>query len=123
MTSGGRHSDSFDRLRAIALSLAGVEETTSYGTPAFRVGKKTFLRLREDGESLVLWTDEYERDHLLETDPHVFFVTDHYRGYPIVLVHPSRVTEAQLRALVTESWRRFAPKRLIAQFDGGADRG
>jgi hypothetical protein len=33
---------SFAQLRKLALALPGVEESTSYGTPAFKVGKKAF---------------------------------------------------------------------------------
>lgn len=109
----------FQEVRGWALALPGVEEGTSYGTPALRVRGKLFLRLREDGETLVLRTDEYERDFLLESDP-AFFVTDHYRGYPIVLVRLAAVRPERLRALVVDSWRRHAPRRLVAEWERAA---
>jgi hypothetical protein len=108
----------FAQLRDYAVTLPGVEEGTSYGTPAFRVKGKFFLRLKEDGETIVLKTDFYERDHLIESDPAVFYTTDHYRDYPSVLVRLAAVRPAQLRALVLESWRRFAPKKLVDAYDG-----
>lgn len=107
----------FQEVRAWALALPGVEEGVSYGTPALRVRGKLFLRLWEDGETLVLKTDEYERDFLLESDPAAFFVTDHYRGYPIVLVRLAAVRPERLRALVVDSWRRHAPRRLVAEWE------
>ncbi|HET7229135.1 MAG TPA: MmcQ/YjbR family DNA-binding protein [Longimicrobium sp.] len=107
----------FAQLRGLALALPGVEEGTSYGTPAFRVKGKLFLRLWEDGETLVLKTDFHERDHLLATDPETFFVTDHYRGYPIVLVRLPAVRPAHLASLVEDSWRRHAPARVVAAYD------
>jgi hypothetical protein len=110
----------FQAVREWALALPGVEEGTSYGTPALRVRGKLFVRLWEDGETLVLKTDEYERDFLLESDPAAFFVTDHYRGYPIVLVRLAAVRPERLRALVVDSWRRHAPRRLVAEWEGSA---
>jgi hypothetical protein len=112
-----RRGVTFDELRAYALALPGVEEGTSYGTPAFRVKGKFFVRLKEDGETVVLKTDFYERDHLMESDPAAFFTTDHYRDYPSVLVRLPAVRPSQLRALVLDGWRRLAPRRLIDQYD------
>ena len=43
----------------------GVEESTSYGTPALKVRGKLLVRLREDGETLVLMTTFVDRDLLL----------------------------------------------------------
>lgn len=110
----------FHQLRAYALALPGVKEETSYGTPAFRVKGKFFLRLKEDGETIVLKTDFYERDHLMESDPAAFFTTDHYRDYPSVLVRLHAVRPAQLRVLVVDAWRRLAPRRLVEQHERGA---
>lgn len=107
----------FGELRAYALALPGVEEGTSYGTPAFRVKGKFFVRLKEDGETIVLKTDFYERDHLMESDPAAFFTTDHYRDYPMVLVRLAAVRPARLHALVLDGWRRLATKRMIEQYD------
>jgi hypothetical protein len=104
-------------LRELALALPGVEEGTSYGTVAFRVRGRLLARLREDGESLVVRVEMDERDLLIESDPAVFFTTDHYRGYPSVLVRLSKIRAGALRALLAQAWRRSAPKRLIAVLD------
>jgi hypothetical protein len=101
----------------IALTFPGVEETTSYGTPAIKVRGKFMLRLREDNESLAIKCGFDERDFRLRTDPTTFFVTDHYRGYPTVLVHLSKVSPAVMRELLEQTWRLNAPKTLIKQFD------
>ena len=45
---------SFDTVREIAGGLPGAVEGTSYGTPAFHVGKTLFVRQHQDGESLVV---------------------------------------------------------------------
>ena len=77
----------FDDVEAIALKWPGVETATSYGTPALKVRKKLLARLREDGETLVMpGVNADERDMLIETQPNVFYFTDHYRDWPIVLI-------------------------------------
>ena len=40
----------FDTVREIARELPGAVESTSYGTPAFKVGKNLFVRQHQDGE-------------------------------------------------------------------------
>ena len=67
--SGKRRGSSrvcnWDDVRALALSLPSVEESTSYGTPAFKVRGKLFVRLKEDGDSIVVRIDESDRRLLL----------------------------------------------------------
>lgn len=109
----------FDTVRKIALALPSVEEGTSYGTPAFRVKKKLFLRLREDGKDLVVRADDDLREMLLETEAASFHVTDHYRGYPYVLARLPVVSEARLTSVIEESWRSLATARLRKAFDEG----
>ena len=87
-------------IRRVALSLPGVEEGTSYGTPAWRAGKRMLARLHQDGESIVLKIGNETRDHLLQADPQTFFVTDHYRGYPMVLARLDRLTATDLDKLL-----------------------
>lgn len=87
-------------IRKVALSFPGVEEGTSYGTPAFKLGKKLLVRLHQDGVSLVLKVGDATRDHLVQADPDTFFITDHYRGYPYVLAHLDRLSAADLRKLI-----------------------
>jgi hypothetical protein len=97
--------------------LPEVEISTSYGTPALKVRKKLFARLREDGEHLVLFVDFMEREALVQSAPEVFIVTPHYEEWPMVLVRLELVDPEELRELVIESWRRRAPKRLLAAYD------
>jgi hypothetical protein len=101
----------------LARGLPEVEEGTSYGTPALRVKGRFFARLREDGETLVVKMNIFERPYLVEADPEAFFITDHYRGYPSVLVRLPAVRPAQLAERLEDAWRIAAPKRLVAAFD------
>ena len=116
----GRGVD-WEGVRRLVLAFPRVDEGTSYGTPAFRAAKKLFVRLREDGETLVVKVPEELRDALLDADgERVFFTTDHYRGYAMVLVALPRVHEGDLRQVLEEGWRELAPKRALAEWDEGS---
>lgn len=77
-----------------------------------------FTWLREDPEGLVVWVDsEEEKLALIESEPEKFFTTDHYDGYPIVLVHVEAVDTDELEELIIESWRLRSAKTLVKKFD------
>jgi hypothetical protein len=98
--------------------LPETEEGTWFRTPCLRVRKKSFCRMKEDGETLVVRVVDLEdKDALLRSDPEVFFTTPHYDGYPYVLVRLAAVPPAQLRELIEDAWRLSAPKRVLAAYD------
>jgi hypothetical protein len=96
----------WDTVRQISLSLDQVEETTSYGTPAFKVRDALFVRLHQDLDStIVVRTDFEQRDELLAADRQTYYITDHYRNYEWVLVRLSHVHPDALRDLLRMAWR------------------
>lgn len=106
----------YDDVRAIALAWPGVEEGTSYGTPALKVKGKLLVRLKEDGDSLVMkGVDTDERAMLMETEPDVFYITEHYRGWPIVLIRLSNTDADTVEPFLMRQWRAIAPKKLQAE--------
>ena len=107
----------FETVCAIALAFPGVEEGTSYGTRALRVRNKFKARLREDGETLVVKISEAEREFRLMVDPESFFITDHYRNYPAVLVRLARIDPDDLSDVIEQSSRWLAPRRLAAEYE------
>lgn len=92
-------------VRRIALALPKTEERTCYGTPGFYVRKKIFARLLEDGDSVVVKIDYERRDVLMKVDPKAYFITDHYRNYPMMIVRLSKVDQADLQELIEGAWQ------------------
>lgn len=108
----------FDDVRRISLAWPEVEDGTSYGTPALKVRKKLLVRLKEDGDGLVMpGVPPDERDMLVESQPNVFYFTDHYKDYPIVLIRLSKATPATIEPLLRRQWRTLASKAAIREFD------
>jgi hypothetical protein len=112
----------FDDIRTIALGWPEVEDGTSYGTPALKVRKKLLVRLKEDGDSLVIslvisGVPPEERELLVERQPKLFYFTDHYRNYPMVLIRLSKAKRADVEPLLRRQWRTLASKTAIREFD------
>lgn len=108
----------FDEVRELLLAWPEVEDGTSYGTPALKVRKKMLVRLKEDGDSLVVpGVPVDERDVLVESQPEVFYFTDHYRDYPMVLIRLSRTKRATLEPLLRRQWRALASKAAVRAFE------
>jgi hypothetical protein len=102
-----------------ARTLPGVEESTSYGTAAIKAKGKFIGRLKEDGESMVLRVDFLVRDHLMHAQPEVFYITDHYKNYPAVLIRLAAADADQVQELVESAWRASVPAKLVAQHEAG----
>jgi hypothetical protein len=107
------------RICAAAVALPGVQEGTSYSTPALHVRKTLLARLREDGETVAVKVELLDREVLLEADPRAFFVTDHYLAYPFVLVRLAEAQHGVVMELLEQAWLRGAPKALVAGRDAG----
>ncbi len=105
----------FTQIQKLACALPGVDVSTSYGTPALKVGGKLFARQHQTEDALVLRADLLDRHILMQSNPQVFYITDHYRDYPWVLVRLSAVELASFPDLLERAWRLVAPKPLISQ--------
>jgi hypothetical protein len=108
----------FDELRKLALAWPEVEDGTSYGTPALKVRKKLLARLKEDGDSLVMPGVPFdEREMLVKSQPRVFYFTDHYKDYPMVLIRLSQAKRGNVEPLLRRHWRTLASRAAVKEFD------
>ena len=111
-------SMSFDEIATAAQLLPGVEVGTSYNTPALKVKGKFMGRLRTEAEgALVLRCDFFDRAMLMQAAPETFFITNHYKNYPTVLINLAQLRRDALPQLLEAAWRLVAPKKLIQAFD------
>ena len=98
---------------ARAAGLPDVEESTSYGKPALKVGGKGFTGYRE--EAVIPFRIPMEqKELLLQAAPEIYFETDHYKGWPWVLVRLDVISDDELRQRLVDAWRFRAPKKLLA---------
>ena len=108
------------QFKKIAGSFPEAHEKESYGNPAFFIAKKFFTRYRKTDDSVVFIVDSMEtRDMMLELDPKTYFITDHYKNYPSVLVRMERITPDELKLMLERRWRQIAPKKLVRAIEDG----
>ncbi|WP_175023046.1 MmcQ/YjbR family DNA-binding protein [Rugamonas rivuli] len=99
--------------KALGLALPEVEESTSYGTPALKVKGKLMARLKEDGESVAIRTTWEERERLLMVEPETYYITDHYRDHPWVLIRLPQAHRDGATRRLAQAWLLAAPKSLL----------
>jgi hypothetical protein len=97
-------------VRTVGLALAGVEATTRYdGSPVLKVGGCFMAGLAThpsaEPDTLVVRADAGERAWLIEDAPEVYYLTDYYEKYPLVLARLSRMDPDALRDLLSVSRR------------------
>ena len=114
-----KHVSTWATVKKLGNRLPEVEESTWFRTPSLKVGKRSFVRLKDD-DVIVVLVDLEEKEALLRAEPETFFTTAHYDGYPAVLVRLSAIESEELAEVLEDSWRRVAPKRLLKALDEGA---
>jgi hypothetical protein len=104
-----------DKLRALTAHLPEINEGICFGTQAFYVRKKLMMRMKEDGETLAIYTED--RDQWIAKQPAVYYFTDHYRNYPMMLVRLNKVKDKDLQQLLLTAWRMRATPKMIKDFE------
>jgi hypothetical protein len=94
----------WQEVRELCTLLPGAAESTSYGTPAFKIRKRLMVRLHQDGDKLVLRSDLRQRDALIAAKPAVYSFTEHYRDYPYVLADLAALDRSELDAALRRAW-------------------
>jgi hypothetical protein len=108
----------WEQLVKLGRELPEVEEGIWFRTPALKVRGKSFVRLKEDGESVVFLLESVdEQEFLIRAQPELYFITDHYRGWPAVLARLAKLRVAECRHRLTQGWRLKAPRKLVKQLE------
>lgn len=107
-----------ERFLRIAMSFPGTELSTSYGTPSVKVRGKLMSRWRTEAEgALAIRCDFLDRQILLQAQPEVFFLIEHYRDYPMILMRLEKASRRVMLDVVGRAWRLLAPAKLIRERD------
>ena len=113
----------FQRAREFALSLPGASEEPHFDMSSFRVKGKIFATVPPGEEFLHVFVDEAEAETYVAEDPAAFAPLLWGQRARGLRVNLAAADDARLEELIEESWRRKAPKRLLAERDIGGDRG
>jgi len=106
------------RLRKICLALPETEEREAWGDPTFRVRNKIFAmhKIGDGRPSLWCKSERFERDALVEAMPATFYVPPYVgpKGWIGVRLDAKGLDWERVTAIVVQSYRAIAPKRLAA---------
>lgn len=116
--------ESLDRLRALCLALPETTERLSHGEPTWFVrGRKTFVTFadRHHDDRVAFWCAAAPgvQEELVAEDPARFFRPPYvgHRGWLGVYLDVE-VDWAEVAEIVSDAYRRIAPKALAARLDG-----
>ena len=88
--------------RKTMLGVTGTSEGPYFGRPSVFYGKVFVGRVHDKEEAVALRVGSIEmRDVMLEAEPKLFYITDHYKPWPMLLARLSALTSATLKSLVT----------------------
>ena len=109
------------RLRALCAALPEISETSSWGHPNFRAGKKTFATFEyvKGRPSIALLLDESGVRSLLRRKE--FFATPYGRGKWISLWADGPLDWKRVASLLERSYRSVALKRMITELESRGD--
>ena len=96
------------------LRLDDVATGTTYRSPALRVHDRPFVSIKAD-DLMVLHCPLEVKEMLMEMAPEIYFQTDHFKGWPGLLVRLDVITDEELSLRLEDAWRFKAPRRLAAK--------
>jgi hypothetical protein len=101
----------FDQFLAMGLALPSAAERLTWET------EKIFAMGTPESGRVCVKASKEEQAALLAADPDTYSVAPYVGRHGWVLIELGRVGTDELRELVTEAWRRTAPKKLVRTFD------
>lgn len=115
---------SLDDVRRIALGLPRAYEAMVREYVKFRVGRLVFASVSPDESLLGFGFPKEARESLVESDPGIFLmpVPSDLR-YNWVRLRLPRIGADELADLLVDAWRMCVPKKVAAEFLGGAGLG
>lgn len=91
--------------------LPEVTRSTSYGAPSLQVKSKNFASVRGPDE-MVLHCPVEQKELLMVMAPDIYWQTDHFKGWPGLLVRLDAISDEELALRLEDAWTFRAPKRL-----------
>ncbi len=100
----------------IILAVPGAENRLWFNQPSGFIHDRFLAKVHHKEEAVTLQVGSMEmRDMMLEAEPRLFYITDHYRKFPFVLIRLKALTAKVLKEIVTGRAKQLAemppPKR------------
>ena len=87
--------------KKIMLAMKGASEAPYFGKPAIFYAENFVGRVHDKEEAVALRVGTIEmRDVMLEAEPRLFYITDHYKPWPMLLARLKVLDKTTLKDLV-----------------------
>jgi hypothetical protein len=87
--------------RKVMLSVKGTSEGPYFGRPSVFYGESFVGRVHDKEDAVALRVGTIEmRDVMLEAEPRFFYITDHYKPWPMLLARLKTLDKTILKELV-----------------------
>lgn len=108
----------FDEFRAMGLALPQTREQVTWGRDVtLRFGEKMFAVGDPEGAHVSVKASKEDQLALIAADPDTFSVAPYVGRFGWVRIALAGIDPEELREILTEAWRRTAPKRVSKEFD------
>ncbi|MBN9309030.1 MAG: MmcQ/YjbR family DNA-binding protein [Devosia sp.] len=95
--------------------LPEVRQSTSYGAPSIKVKARNFASVRGPQE-MVLHCPLEHKELLMQMAPEIYWQTDHFQGWPGIIVRMEAISDEELSLRLEDAWRFRAPRKLAEAF-------
>lgn len=93
------------------LSVEGTSEGPYFGKPSVFYGEAFVARVHDKEEAVALRVGSMEmRDVMLEAEPRLFYITDHYKPWPMLLARLAALDSKTLKELLAARILRIQEK-------------
>jgi hypothetical protein len=109
----------YEQVREWVLALPGTSEVVveSWGHPTLRYGDKMFASGSPESAYASVKASLEDQAELISGAPDVYEKAAYTGRFGWVRVDLTRADPGELRKVVTEAWRRTAPKRVVKAYD------
>ena len=86
----------------LMLAIPGTDERLWFNEPSVFIHDRFLSKLHKKEEAVTLQVGSMEmRDMMLEAEPRLFYITDHYRKFPFVLIRLKALSAKTLKEILT----------------------
>jgi hypothetical protein len=110
--------------RKIMLAIPGTDERLWFNQPSVFLYDRFLAKTHHKEDAVTLQVGSMEmRDMMLEAEPQLFYITDHYRKFPFLLIRLSALTRTVLKEILVGRAAQLAamppikrrPKKAVAK--------
>jgi hypothetical protein len=107
----------FQQFRRLCLSLPEAEEVETWGESTFRVRSRIFAMGSDGGDHVSVKASLDDQAGLVEMDPKTFSPSAYTGRFGWVSVRLAGIGAELAAKVVTNAWKRTAPRRVVADYE------